>query len=144
MNKMKCPTVGDGGADAEFQGQLPKNSRDTYNLQAGLALIERGLRLLPETDKAASIMCRRLTIDQNRWLARTALSALPRNEAEVVANEALNWVQAGEPVTSFMSVRDAAASWALFASRPERCHYLAAIWGQLGDDDRRRFLGRAL
>ena len=65
MNKMKCPTVGDGGADAEFQGQLPKNSRDTYNLQAGLALIERGLRLLPETDKAASIMCRRLTIDQN-------------------------------------------------------------------------------
>jgi len=45
---------------------------------------------------------------------------------------------------TFWSLRDEARDWAFFASRAERCHYLAAAWGQLSPDDRRRFLRRAM
>ncbi len=37
-----------------------------------------------------------------------------------------------------------AVSPGAFASRAERCHYLAAAWDQLSQDDRQRFLRRAI
>jgi hypothetical protein len=72
------------------------------------------------------------------------LMALPADTAEQLSEAVLHDLRAGPPVPSFMSIREAAMSWAAFASRAEACHYLAAIWDKLDGADRGRFLRRVI
>ena len=134
-----------GGASECLTGkydadELTANSAD---IQAAARAIETGLALLPDPMRAAPILSRRLTIPQNTWLAETGLLALPRSETELVTSDALSCVQAGEPIPPFISVRDAAVSWATFASPAESRAYLAAIWNRLSEKERQGFVRAA-
>ena len=129
----------------------PDDTRPIHDLQAaGRALGSALVCLLdmPSTgnhaaDLAVILRCR-LDADARLWLAGAALLSLPPDVAEELAEAALHDLRAGPPTVWFLSLRDEARDWAMFASRAEHCHYLAAAWGQLSPDDRRRFIRRAL
>jgi len=132
---LKCRS---GGADAsEF-------TRPAHNPQAACRAIEAGLVCLPDACDMAAILRRRLDLRERIWLAASVVLSLPPDTAEELAEAALCDLRAGPPPVMFWSLRDEARDWAFFASRAERCHYLAAAWGQISPDDRRRFLRRAL
>jgi hypothetical protein len=118
-------------------------NRNAHNQQAACRAIEAGLVALPDACNLAAIL-RPLDHAQRLWLTAGCMWSLPPDTAEELAEAALSDLRAGPPPVTFWSLRDEASEWALFASRAERCHYLAAIWGQLSDDDRGRFLRRAL
>ena len=140
---MKNPATGGAPCrSGEIDGT--EYTRSTHDPQAAARAIEAGLIYLPDACDMAAILRRRLDLPECIWLAASAKIALPPNEAEELSEAVLHDLRAGPPIPPFMSIRDAAASWATFASRAERCHYLAAAWGQLSPDDRRRFLRRAL
>ncbi len=112
--------------------------------QAAARAIGAGLICLPDACDMAFILHRRLDLPERIWLAASALLSMPPDEAEELCEAALHDLRAGSPPVTFWSLRDEARDWAFFASRAERCHYLAAAWGQISPDDRRRFLRRAL
>ena len=114
------------------------------NSQAAVRAIEAGLICLPDACDTSVILRRRLDLTERIWLAASALLSLPPDEAEELAEAVLHDLRAGEPIPPFTNLRDESQSWAMFASRGERCHYLAAAWGEISPDDRRRFLRRAL
>jgi hypothetical protein len=119
-------------------------NRNAHNQQAACRAIEAGLVYLPDACDMAFILRRRLDLRQRTWLAASAMLALPADTAEQLSEAVLHDLRAGPPVPPFMSIREAAMSWAAFASRPEKCHYLAAVWDRLSDNDRTRFLRRAI
>jgi len=121
-----------------------KANRNTRNQQAAVRAIEAGLVCLPDACDTAFILRRRLDLPERVWLAASAILALPAETAEGLAEAALCDLCAGPPPVTFWSLRDEAHGWAMFTSRAERCHYLAAAWGRLSQDDRRRFLRRAI
>jgi len=73
-------------------------------------------------------------------LAASAILALPPDAAEQLAGAVLHDLRAGPPVPPFLSVRDEARDWAMFASPAELRAYLAASWSRLPDSDRRGFM----
>jgi hypothetical protein len=119
-------------------------NRNAHNQQAACRAIEAGLIALPDACDTAFILRRRLDLRERLWLAASSIMALPADTAEQLAEAVLHDLRAGPPAPPFMSIRDAAMSWAAFASRPEKCHYLAAIWDKLPDNDQTRFIRRAL
>ena len=111
---------------------------------AAVRAIDAGLVSLPHPNDMAFILRRRLGLPERIWLAISSLLALPPDDAEELAEAALHDLRAGPPTVWFWSLPDEAREWALFASRAERCWYLAAIWEKLSDDDRGRFIRRAM
>ena len=111
--------------------------------QAAARAIGAGLICLPDACDMAFILRRRLGLPERIWLAISSLLALPPDDAEELAEAALHDLRAGPPIPPFMSIRDAAMSWATFASRGELRAYLGAIWGRLPDAERTSFLGAA-
>jgi len=139
-NPAGCGVLGDGSGkfdSAEF-------TASAHNPQAAARAIAAGLICLPHPTDLAFILRRRLDLPERIWLAASALMALPPDTAEELAEATLHDLRAGPPIPPFLSIRDEAQSWATFASRVERCHYLAAAWGELSPDDRKSFLRRAL
>ena len=122
----------------------PDDTRESHDPQAAVRAIGAGLVYLPHPTDLAFILHQRLDLPERIWLAISSLLSLPPDEAEEVAEATLHDLRAGPPVVWFWSLRDEARDWAFFASRAERCHYLAAAWGQISPDDRRRFLRRAM
>ncbi len=112
--------------------------------QAAARAIGAGLICLPDACDMAFILSSRLDLPKRIWLGTSALLSLPPDTAEELAEAVLHDLGAGPPPVTFCNLRDEALSWAMFASRAERCHYLAAAWRELSPDDRRRFLRRAL
>ena len=94
--------------------------------------------------RLATIFRARLAPMERLTIASAAMMALDLDAAEELAEAALHDLRAGSPTVTFWSLRDEVRDWAFFASRAERCHYLAAAWGQISPDDRRRFIQRAL
>ncbi len=135
-----------GGVSECRSGKLdnPDDTRPTFDTQAAARAIEAGLVCLPDACDLAVILRRRLGLPERIWLGASSLMALPPDTAEELAEAALRDLRAGPPTVWFLSLRDEARDWAMFASRAEHCHYLAAAWGQLSPDDRRRFIRRAL
>ncbi len=135
-----------GGVSECRSGKLdnPDDTRPTFDTQAAARAIEAGLVCLPDACDLAVILRRRLDLPERIWLAASSLLALPPDTAEELAEAVLHDLRAGPPLVTFWSVRDEARDWAFFASRGERCHYLAAAWGEISPDDRRRFLRRAM
>ncbi|MDH3668008.1 MAG: hypothetical protein OEN23_13865 [Paracoccaceae bacterium] len=163
MTETACPAgvVTDGAeTDPEQVEQHSKNSRNGHDLQAGLRAVKAALRVLADPRDLARILprdlarihpldlawiqSRRFTLEQNELLARSSLGALRRADTEAVCEEMLGLVRFGEPIPPLFSYRDEARTWAFFASPAERRAYMAAIWDQLDDNDRRCFLKRAL
>ena len=122
----------------------PDDTRSPLDPQAAARAIGAGLICLPDACDMAFILRRRLDLPERIWLAASALLSMPPDEAEELCEAALHDLRAGSPPVTFWSLRDEARDWAFFASRAERCHYLAAAWGEISPDDRRRFLRRAL
>ena len=133
------------------------DTRKSHDPQAAARALEAGLisisdsdhldgALLAEIDArdSATIMRWRLTERQCLHSAVTFLWTLPPDTREELCEAALHDLRAGPPPVTFWSLKNEARDWAFFASRAERCHYLAAAWGQISPDDRRRFLRRAL
>ncbi|MCH8167157.1 MAG: hypothetical protein IIC03_04420 [Proteobacteria bacterium] len=131
-----------GAAELEKPGA--HHTALTHNPQAAARAIGAGLIGLPDACDTAFILRRRLDLPERIWLAASALLSLPPGEAEELSEAALHDLRTGPPIPPFTSLRAEARDWAAFASRAERCHYLAAAWGQISPDDRRRFLRRAL
>ncbi len=133
-------------ADAAKAGELftANFTPPAHNPQAAVIGIEAGLVYLPHPTDTSLILRCRLDLPERIWLAISSLLSLPPDTAEELAEAALCDLRAGPPTVWFWSLRDEARDWAFFASRAERCHYLAAAWGQISPDDRRRFLRRAL
>ena len=152
-NPAGCGVLGDrpGKFDsAEFTSPAPNTQAATRAIGAALATIADSDVLdaeqLAEIDalSLATILRRRLTERQRIYLGAACLWSLPPDAAEELAEAALCDLRAGEPTLPFINLRDEAKSWAMFASRAERCNYLAAAWGELAVDDRSRFMRRAL
>ena len=120
------------------------DTRNSHDPQAAVRAIGAGLICLPDACDTAFILRRRLGLPERIWLTTSALLSLPPDEAEALAEAALHDLRSGPPMVTFWSLKDEALSWAMFASRAERCHYLAAAWGEICPDDRRRFLRRAI
>ena len=99
---------------------------------------------MPDACNMAAICRRRLDLPERIWLVASAMLAVPADTAEELSEAVLHDLRDGPPVPPFMSIREAAMSWAAFASRSEKCHYLAAVWDKLPDNDRTRFIRRAL
>ena len=126
-------------------GPLPPPSLElvisTFAMQAMIAM---GAMANPMTNKNEVQLDRaKHFIDTVALLQeKTAGNRTPQEDA--ILDNVLHDLRAGQPVAPFMSIREAAMSWVEFASRAEGCHYLAAIWEKLPDDDRQRFLRRAV
>ena len=118
--------------------------RKTHDPQASARAIKAGLICLPDACDTSFILRRRLDLPERIWLAASSLLSLPPDEAEELAEAVMHDLRAGPPIPPFLSLRTEACDWAFFASRAERCHYLAAAWDSLSDDDRQRFLRRAM
>ncbi len=133
-----------GAVSLKAGGLKTQHSESTENMQRAVRAIGAGLICLPDACDTAFILRRRLDLRQRVWLGASALLSLPPDEAEELCEAALHDLRTGPPPVTFWSLRDEASDWAFFASRAKTCHYLAAAWGQLSPDDRRRFLRRAL
>ncbi len=133
-------------ADAAKAGELftANFTPPAHNPQAAVIGIEAGLVYLPHPTDTSLILRCRLDLPERIWLAISSLLSLPPDTAEEVAEAVLHDLRAGPPMVTFLSLRDEAREWALFASRAERCWYFAAIWDKLSDDDRSRFMRRAM
>jgi hypothetical protein len=144
-DKKETATPGDNrdGGERLRKHDNHNANRNAHNQQAACRAIEAGLVYLPDACNLAAIL-RPLDHAQRLWLGASSMLALPADTAEQLSEAVLHDLRAGPPPVTFWSLRDEAISWAAFASRSEKCHYLAAIWGQLSDDDRGRFLRRAL
>jgi hypothetical protein len=142
---MKTPATGGGVLDSR-SGEFDRAEFTllTHQTQRAGRAIAAGLTCLPRPVDMGFILRCRLDLRQRIWLAASSMMALPADTAEQLSEAVLHDLRTGPPVPPFMSIREASMSWAAFASRAEACHYLAAIWGQLSDDDRGRFLRRAI
>ena len=141
---MENPALGGVSECRSGRPDTPDDTRPTHDTQAATRAIGAGLVCLPDACDTAFILRRRLDLLERIWLAISSLLSLPPDTAEELCEAALHDLRAGSPPVTFWSLRDEARDWAFFASRAERCHYLAAAWGQISPDDRRRFLRRAL
>ena len=140
---MENPALGGAPNSQAGRSDISEYTRKTHVMQAAVCAIGAGLICQPDVCDT-SVILRRLDLPARIWLAASALLSLPPDEAEELAEAALHDLRAGEPIPPFTGLRDESQSWAMLASRAERCHYLAAAWGELSPDDRRRFLRRAL
>ena len=141
---MESPAGRATGRALDSLADSPNYSTTESNTQAAVRAVAAGLVYLPHPTDLAFILRRRLDLPRLIWLTTSTLTSLPPDEAEELAEAVLHDLRAGPPIPPFMSIRDEARDWAMFASRAERCHYLEAAWGQLSPDDRCRFLRRAL
>ena len=145
-----------GAVSLKSGGFQAQHTETTGNIQRVANAIGTALELVPACGQPGHRTPTRLALDlvdclrstltheQRLTIAAAAMFALPPDTAEELAEATLHDLRAGPPTVWFWSLRDESLSWAMFASRAERCHYLAAAWGQLSPDDRRRFLRRAL
>ena len=141
---MENPAVGGVSECHACRLDTPDDTRESHDPQAAVRAIGAGLVYLPHPTDLAFILHQRLDLPERIWLAISSLLSLPPDEAEELCEAALHDLRTGPPPVTFWSLRDEASDWAFFASRAKTCHYLAAAWGQLSPDDRRRFLRRAL